>query len=590
VSQVNWKLLEEDAFNTAVEALLVRHLTTEGLRAQAIDGRGGDGGIDIDVRVEATGQLTQILQLKHFPEGFSGGFVQRRQQIKKSFEQAMTEQPPVWTLVVPRNPTVNERKSVFALRRGRKVIIRIMASAELDGILSEHPAIERHLSRNEAIEVLREVNRPEAALTLAGDLAKEVERLQSRIDGRSQYWGTAFRTEADGTYVETWYAKRSDAVEREPLSFSLSTQFGPEYDDLRREFEDRIKYGGSEELVLPPEVVKELRQEGPEWFARSSTTAEVHLLPVAGHDPQPVRLEVFSPAGVRSAEISGSTTYIDRGYAGGTIETSLAGGLELRWRLAHEVEAGGSVVFSFNPTGVSARDVRRALRFTSSLTPGCEIRMTVGDFSPIRFNLGDEALVEPAPALTELVDDLCELEAHFGVPLNFPPEGGKLSDRLWARVLVRILRGEPTPMPTTESFSATLNGQRSEGVDNLLHKGAAILISNPDWGLELFGELLRVGEVYIYSGTAHADDSAAIAEAFDAGTAADRKLTIRPSQGQPFLIYAPKYLPTDPDTKVLAHPWKLTGVPEHPGLASLSNSAPLASNVTASSREGSPNA
>lgn len=92
--------------------------------ALAIDGRGGDGGIDIDVRVEGTGQLTEILQLKWFPEGFSKLFSPRKEQIKKSFERAMAHNPDVWTLVVPANLTTNERKSVLALRKDRNVLIR----------------------------------------------------------------------------------------------------------------------------------------------------------------------------------------------------------------------------------------------------------------------------------------------------------------------------------------------------------------------------------------------------------------------------------------------------------------------------------
>ncbi len=585
MSQINWRRLEEDAFNSAVEALLVRHLTTNGLRAQAIDGRGGDRGIDIDVRVEATGQLTHILQLKHFPEGFSGGFLPRRRQIKESFEQAMKEQPPVWTLVVPRNPTLQERRSVHAMRKGRKVIIRIMAAAELDGILSDHPGIEKYLSRNDAIEVLREVNRPEAALAQPDDLRREVERLQSRLDGRSEYWATMFRTEPDGGYVETWYAKRPDAVEREPLSISLSTQFGPEHEDLRRQFDEKMKYGGSGELVLPPEVVSELRQEGPEWFRGTSTGAEVHILPIADHEPQRVRLEVFTAAGARAAAITGKTTLIDRGYGGGTIETAVEGGLQIRWRFAHEAEEGGNVSFAFDPTGATAHEARRALRFTSSLMVGAAIRMSVGEYPSFQINLDDEPTFGPEPALVEFVEDLCWLEEHFDVALRFPAEGAHRSDQLWARVLVRILRGEPTPMPGTESFSATLNGERSEGVDMLLRKGAAIVISHPEWGIEIFGEVLRIGNVYIYTGVARADDSAELLKAYDAGTAADRKLVVRPSEGQPFLIYAPDYMSNDPDTRVLAHPWNATGIPEHSGLSSLPNAAPLVSNVKASSRE-----
>ncbi len=55
-----------------------------------VNGRGGDGGVDVSVTYP-DGRLV-IYQLKYYPEGMSGGFVGRRDKVKKSFVRAVKEQ------------------------------------------------------------------------------------------------------------------------------------------------------------------------------------------------------------------------------------------------------------------------------------------------------------------------------------------------------------------------------------------------------------------------------------------------------------------------------------------------------------------
>lgn len=577
VTNIKWKQLDEDTFNELVEALLVAEYTGNGLKAQAIDGRGGDDGIDVDVRVEATGQITHIFQLKHFPEGFSGGFVKRRSQIKESFKAALKESPPVWTLVVPRNPTIAERKAVFAMASGiRSVRVRIFGPAELDGLLSKYPKIESYFKRKEAIEVLREVNRAEAALAKPGDLQAEVMRLKDRLDGRSQYWGTALALEPGGTYVETIYAKRDDAPEREPLSITMQAEFGPGDENLRERFEDKMKYGGSGTLVLPADIIKEIRRDGPEWFQETSESAEVHISASAEHESRSVRAELYDGDDVLLAQLSGTTKAIDRGYAGGSVETSLRGGLDLRWRFSDRFDEGGSVTLNFDPAGASGREVRQALRFVDGLKAGIQVRLTIADSPALKVNLARDANLGPRAELRELVEDLCYIEDQLDLTLYFPTEGADLSDRLWARVVVRILRGEPTPIPFVDSLTGTLTGTRDSGLDLLLNEGVAVCATHQDWVIEMFGQTVHLGGIYIYSHHVETSNPDVIRAALDAGTAAGMKLEVTPVDGGPFLIYAPRLLGADPDAVVLAHPWELTGVAEHPQLEALPNFMPRA--------------
>jgi hypothetical protein len=572
MSKTTWDRLDEDTFNKSVEALLVEEYTGGGLRAQAINGRGGDEGIDIDVRVERTGQLTHIFQLKHFPEGFSGGFRKRRDQIKKSFEDAMEQhQPPAWTLAFPKNPTLPERKFVFGLGGGRKVRIRIMGAAELDGLLSKHPHIESYLSRNEAVEVLRAINRPEAALVKPGDLHAEMARIQKGLDARSQYWRPVATFRPDGTYVETLHAKREDAFEREPLSITVDAEFGPGDEDLRKQFMDKMKYGGSGTIVLPERVIKEFRKIGPEWFAETSSGGEVHIGDAGESVTESIKAELYDADGIFLGQLSGTTKVIDRGYGGGTIENTFLGGLDLRWRFSDTFEEGGSVALDFDIAGATPREVRQALRFLEKLQPDTEIRLTVAGRPTIRVSLSDSINVDPVHALMELVDDLCIIEDKLDVTFRFTAEGADHTDRVWARAVVSMLDGKPVALPFRNSVTVTLSGTKDEGFERLLDKGIAIVVSHPEWALELFGATLRLGEVRLYTHHAVVPDRRKIVAAFEAGTAAGMKLNLRPVDEQPFVMYAPAYMSKDPDAVVKTYPWGLTGIPEHPEYDALPN-------------------
>ena len=60
----------------------------------AIDGRGGDGGIDIDVTVKKTGQLVKILQVKYFPEA-------TREAIGIGAVRSETHSTRLWPSIIP---------------------------------------------------------------------------------------------------------------------------------------------------------------------------------------------------------------------------------------------------------------------------------------------------------------------------------------------------------------------------------------------------------------------------------------------------------------------------------------------------------
>ncbi len=107
--KIQWARLNQLWFDRIVETLLMRKFRGVAT-VDVVNGRGGDGGVDVSVTYP-DGRLV-IYQLKYYPEGMSGGFVGRRDKVKKSFVQAVKEQEPhEWVLVAPCNNFTNPEKS-----------------------------------------------------------------------------------------------------------------------------------------------------------------------------------------------------------------------------------------------------------------------------------------------------------------------------------------------------------------------------------------------------------------------------------------------------------------------------------------------
>jgi len=192
---IQWDQLGgQKVFDRIVEVLVLRRFGDAAVRA--VDGRGGDDGIDIEI-VDERGRVT-VLQLKYFPEGFSGGFRDtRRQQIKKSFKTAMEKQEPhQWTLVLPRVCTNEEAKFVRDLKGSHRVNINIVDRDELDSWLIDDPNLDAYFQRtpiNVLMHYAQVFNQEQAAL-LNGyqDIHQRIAALASVIDTVDPLWSYGF--------------------------------------------------------------------------------------------------------------------------------------------------------------------------------------------------------------------------------------------------------------------------------------------------------------------------------------------------------------------------------------------------------------
>lgn len=561
---LNWGTLGEEKFNRAVELLVMKTVERDnpGLVVTAVDGRGGDGGIDLDVTVKKTGQLVAIYQLKHFPEGFSGRWADaRKPQIRKSFDAAMKHDPDKWVLVIPRNFTPKERSFVTALRgKSYRPRIERVGATRLDEMIMDFPEVEDYINRDANLAALKLVNRESSLLSRPDDLTKEIDHLEKRIAARSPYWGMEFST-LGGHRTEMVVPRRPDAEEREPLSITLATDFTSE-ESLGAEYQRALDYGLLEPLQLPESVITHFELHGPEWFAGVVDVLGVDLLPRGQDLDVPVKVVLRSAEGRTIAQPTAVRARATSGQRGAQLTLLVYKGVEFTFFFDRNVTDGGTLNFEVGLQGLTGADAKRALKFLVALSNARELTLEVDGVEPFAVAFSGENPAPPA-TLLELADDLAAIEDELGTQFSFPEKGPSNYDRIWVRVIRRIFEGAVSFVPGAEDLSFTVTSPALEGDENwFTQEGIAVGVHPSDWSWEVLGEDLIVGDVTLAVFNGRAVDGPEHLAALKADPTTPRIVRFAPQdEDGGVVIYSLNH--KKPDEVVKAVPWGLTGIPEH---------------------------
>lgn len=304
---IDWPSLGREKFERIVEVMLRRRWENAGATVICPDGRGGDGGIDVEV--QHPDQRRSIYQIKHFPDGFSGNLKRTRQrQISNSFVTAMTllPAPAEWFLVVPAKLTKGEREFVLALESHRILekeritppAVGIVGITELDDMAIDDPGIYRYLARN----LLRgdvEAYRLETETLTGGaqDLHRRLTDLGNLADSTDPHWGYDFTRHGNRTTV-TVRPLHPSAAHVSPITTSLDLGFSPEHEAVRTQLERSLRFGASGDVVLPAEVIRQVNIDGPELIRGTHNEVEVVLrgLGISAAVGTPVTIQ-FSDSG-----------------------------------------------------------------------------------------------------------------------------------------------------------------------------------------------------------------------------------------------------------------------------------------------------
>lgn len=566
---VDWSTIPEQRFNEVVEALLVAEYSRDGLRARAINGRGGDQGVDVGVW-SGSADIVRIFQLKHYRDGWSTKQSQRRRHIRESFQRAVSaHRLSQWTLVTASNPSMSERQFVLDLKGDYDVEVDLFGPAELDALLGLHPHVFDRFFADRALQLLTAINRPEELLRKPGDLGVVMRRIHERLQIRSDWWGTRTVLHPDGSIEETVVALTPDSAEQEPLTLSVITQFSPEHQRLREEFTRSLKYGFAETLTLPSEVIRSIVRDGPEWWAAEDTGGTLQIGPASGGAGLPATLTSYDSHGTRTGSIEGTVRRADKGSVGLTIVADMAGGLAMTWRLPDDHRATGEVSSTVASAGHRVRDVRRLSKFLVGMDKAVDISLKIGEHPPVGLRTSKPDNIAPPAHYVQMLDDLVAIEDLLDIALRLPVERDITADeRVWARVILKVLQGVAVPFPGIDGFSFTLTGERGSIEDRLEEGAAAILVERQEFAVELLDTEIHLGPVFIFHSRAEFQDSATHLVALREGSGHGRTVQVRGQNGLPFTLYAPGRL-SKRAKYVKTVGWGIDGVAEHPKLKDL---------------------
>lgn len=556
VERVEWERLPKDEFDRIVDLLITTHYQRLGFDARAVDGRGGDGGIDIDVQEKGTGKLVHIFQVKYFPEGFPTAHKSRRSQITRSFKAAEQHEPPEWSLVMPSKGTIPERKFVTGLKSKKIPRTHMVGTVELDRMMAQNPDINEWAVRSERDRALALVGRPDVLPKTDEQFGDALGDLLDRANKFSPYWGRRIGV-FDGHPVAELVAKRDDAAEKEPLGLTINTVFGQTDKDVERQWRDVVGYGRNRRVTLPESAVKSIVKHGPEeWFAGGLGPSEVVVVPEAReHESVSAHVVLHDADGNEIARLDGDTVSQGAGVMGGVVELDLDGGLHQAWFVDKEGETGRTEQ-TFSVAGVSAREVARALRFTEAIKDAGDMTLVIAG-QEITAAITDPSVPELPINVTEYVDDLAVIERLADMKIPIPKRLPTSTGRIWARVVRMLLEGK-RPAAPTRTIEVNFQRTSGEGVGDYFDNGAAIYVPGDPAHLGYLDVEGRPVPVPLLS-LAHSN--AVIDSKRREGSV--EKLTMRINDGTPFRLFCGDELPKDDRSMYEPpDPWGITGIPE----------------------------
>lgn len=570
--QIDWSHLGREQFERVVETLLARMYRDDpDLRAEPVDGRGGDEGRDVDVVRRADDELEGIYQLKYFPDGLSGERVKRREQVRRSFVAAMQHDVRFWTLVIPVNPTPKEKAFVRKLRGERDVKVKIMGRADLDVAIAQYPDLIDYYNRDGVLAILRDIGQEKAGLATTGDLDDTLSNLRRRIDGRSPDWGEVVRLER-GTTIRELYAKDPRAPELEPITINLVTDL----DKLDAETRDRLTavldYGlGS--VSLPPLAVQSFKIEGPEWIAseEAGVHIEFHTVMPDGKAGRPFELRILNDQGWTDLALRGHSTRTGQGAVGVGVVAEFPGGLTMTFQFPRDRSESGSLQITFEVAGQDAVAAERALRVSETIRSGRPAQVWVDDLrlaTVVASVLSGAADQDPAPLL--LASDLAVISRYFDIPLVIP---GQLSghERAEIRSCRLLLEGRCVLVPGVRGMTAQLSGSTDERFEEILSGGEHLIAVDSGLLYEVQGHQLAIPEARVFHPRLRVEDGEQAVAALRAGNAQGTEVSWVPVDGHPFRAYLPD-AQDDPNEPLVPVPLDVPGLDEHPAIAELNRS------------------
>lgn len=558
-AEIDWDRVGQERFDRIVDLLLHRRYASDLDRdGVAFNGQGGDQGRDFMVKRGET--IETIYQYKYFPEGFSGGFVTRRKQIKKSFKRAMDHQPERWVLITPGNVKTSEYDYVKKLGEGFDVVIHVEGRAVLDSEIAKHPDVLDYFTRQALIETLRLLDKERFALDDPETVASTLGELRRQLDARNPYWGWETAMTAEGT-THALYAKHPEAAEIEPITVAATV---PEDSPIAAQFRELIEYGSIEEtLVINENGPESFRLEGPTALLPRSGAGRLEISPAAYPADDPIELRVVDDDGATLTAIRGTLTGFHVGSIGQTIVAAFPGGLALRFLMPKDKDGQGTARITCDSEGKDAIAVHRERHaLDTAIASSGGIQLWKGEHRIWSLLVADRP---PLPVDNDptLVEDLAVIAKFKEVPLVVPARV-TIAERKTIRTLRLLLEGHCVLMPEASKYTLVFKPEGRESVRGILIHGGAWRVEQ-HWIFPVQGHDLKIEPICLFHPTIQIANATDVQAVLDSDAQVEIRVEIEPTDGTPFRAFLSDLL-LDPATPLVPVPLDIVDLPEHPAL------------------------
>ena len=234
MAPVGWSGLDSGTYERMVAVLL----STLHPAAERIDGAGGDGGRDVQLREEIR---KDFFELKSHTGRVGDS---QRAQIKRSLARAAEQEPDSWTLVIPIDHTTGELRWFDKLKRDSPFPLHWFGLTWLDQRMAEHPHIPRYFiegAAQEVIDLLAKLREDESALAQGvEDVIARMEGWVKRLNEIDPFWAFDVARSPEGAYTVTPRPKYRGAEKDRPIHIHFLGKF-PKTEEGQRALQPYLK-------------------------------------------------------------------------------------------------------------------------------------------------------------------------------------------------------------------------------------------------------------------------------------------------------------------------------------------------------------
>ena len=516
---IRWDELGRQRYEDMV-SVLVSRLQPD---AQRIDGKGGDGGRDVQIVRGQDDHITDAFELKSFTGRMTSG---RRRQVEHSLKRAATLDPEQWSLLVPIDPTPAEDRWFRQIGRDYGFPIAWFGRTWLDEKMSAFPDIRRYFlegASDEVVRLLLELKNEQANLSDVRDALGRIRALRAglnEIDPYYRYEMSTGKKAADsrppdvvfsasfGDVRIDVYPKYAGATQDRPVTINVEVVVGPDNKLVR----DSLDYGSG--VNIQPDLVKSVTINAPAGLGGSFTEAEIVLLPTNRGLDEPVTLALNLMDDDRLlASCPIHLTEQTRGLRGSVVTgTDSTGWLQTRLKMdvaAEELE----VKFWLNPKPAMPAALVPLFRWLSACQPPHHLAIRWPAGSEIRGEIRTSHLIDES--FGRVIETLAFLQNRSGIywemPASLTPEEGR--EIVEAATL---LKGESIAL-TWKSVNLSLD-RWGPGLEELVNGRPQQLMCEQDCWLNLEGATIPIGRIRTYFESARIADPEAVQTELKSGS------------------------------------------------------------------------